>query len=139
MEESRRSFLDTLMWTSLAATAGACLAPVPFYLVPPALPPVRSRVVAGRRDEFTPGSARRVKMADYDAIVIHDGELRALDTRCTHQKCPVNWDAASMKFHCPCHGAIFDAKGEPVRGPHKGPLAALKLEITAGGDVIVSD
>jgi len=136
-EPTRRSFLDTLLWTSLAATGVACLAPVPFYLMPPDSARPRRRMTVGKRGDFPAGKAR--KFADIRAIVLNDGELRAFDYRCTHQECPVNWDEASMKLKCPCHGAVFSSKGEPLAGPNKGPLAALRVDVTAAGDVVVGE
>ena len=134
MEISRRSFLDTLLFTSLAATAFATLAPVPFYFLPPADARPRRRQIVARPD---PGAARKFLLGDFPAILINDGGLRAFDARCTHQQCPVNWNAASKRLTCPCHGAVFDANGAPVSGPARSPLAGLHITESTDGEIVV--
>ncbi len=46
----------------------------------------------------------------------------ALDFHCTHLGCAVPWVPASKQFICPCHGAIFDIKGNVLGGPAPKPL-----------------
>lgn len=40
----------------------------------------------------------------------------AISLTCTHQGCTVQL-ADDDKFHCPCHGAVFDREGKVVKGP----------------------
>ncbi|HCF28070.1 MAG TPA: UDP-galactopyranose mutase [Cyanobacteria bacterium UBA11049] len=40
----------------------------------------------------------------------------AISLTCTHQGCTVQL-ADDDKFHCPCHGAVFDRDGKVVKGP----------------------
>ncbi|HLI27493.1 MAG TPA: Rieske (2Fe-2S) protein [Chloroflexota bacterium] len=72
------------------------------------------------------------------AVVGHlinlDGELLALSGVCTHMGCLLRWQAAERQFLCPCHGAIFDARGEfqPRRpGTYQPPLPRLQLRVEA--------
>ncbi len=139
MEEGRRSFLDTILWTSLAATAGACLAPVPFFLLPPADARTRSRAVARKRDALPVGAHCTLMVGSTGAIVVNDGTIRAFDIRCTHTGAAVSWDEPAMRFVCKMHGAVFASTGEPRSGPAKSPLKPLAVEVTSGGDVVVSD
>ncbi|CAL9058130.1 unnamed protein product [Musa banksii] len=46
---------------------------------------------------------------------------------CTHLGCVVPWNAAEMKFICPCHGSQEDNQGKVVRGP--APLAGICLAL----------
>lgn len=139
MESSRRSFLDTLLFTSLAAAGFSGLAPVPFYLLPPEEASARRGKVIGRANEIPEGVAHKVVVGKRVAIVINDGALKAFDAACTHQGCKVNWDAGARRLTCPCHGAVFDTDGRPLRGPARRPLETLRLEVSPQGDVIVSD
>ncbi len=135
---TRRRFLDSLCYASLAATAVAALAPIPAYLVPPS--DRLRRVVVGKASEFAPRTARKFAWGPKVGVVVHDGTtLRVLDARCTHQGCKVGWDEPAALFVCPCHGARFAPDGTPVKGPHRGPLAALPFRVTESGDVEVGD
>jgi len=136
---SRRSFLDALLFTSLAATTLAVIAPIPFFLVPP--PGARpKRVALGKASKFAPGVFETFEYGGRRAIALHDGAaLRVLDRRCTHQGCDVKWAAPHNRFECPCHGAVFAPDGAPVKGPNKGPLAAIPYRVTPQGDLEVGE
>jgi thiosulfate dehydrogenase [quinone] large subunit len=59
------------------------------------------------------------------------GRVVCYDALCTHEDCPVEFDAHSELFVCPCHGAVFDpAHGARVlTGPTRDPLPELPLTI----------
>src|SRR5205823_10482499 len=40
-----------------------------------------------------------------------------LEQTCTHLGCPVAWTPASNTFNCPCHGSVFNKKGNRIAGP----------------------
>ncbi len=46
----------------------------------------------------------------------------ALSSRCMHLGCPVRFVAAAERFICPCHGGVYDFRGEVVGGPPVRPL-----------------
>jgi menaquinol-cytochrome c reductase iron-sulfur subunit len=50
------------------------------------------------------------------------GRFVALSTRCMHLGCPVRFVAASERFICPCHGGVYDFRGEVDGGPPVRPL-----------------
>lgn len=56
----------------------------------------------------------------------------ALNAACTHRGCPVNWEASSKQFVCPCHGGVYNAQGVNISGPPPSPLATLKTQVKAG-------
>lgn len=139
-EPNRREFLDTLLFTSLAATAGAALAPVPFYLVPPRDLLRARRVSAGPRSEIPLMGAKKLLYGGRPALVVNrGGGVVAFDATCTHTNCPVDWVGEKNEFHCPCHKGVFDAQGNPRSGPVTKPLARLKVEETATGELVVGD
>jgi cytochrome b6-f complex iron-sulfur subunit len=70
------------------------------------------------------------------ALIYTNKEPKAYDAACTHLGCLVSWDQNDRVFRCPCHGAVFDDQGAPVRGPVNIPLKKIKFEINKGVLVI---
>ena len=50
------------------------------------------------------------------------GALHLNSTSCTHVGCHLHWNSFETCWDCPCHGSIFDVKGEPINAPAIGPL-----------------
>jgi len=69
------------------------------------------------------------------ALIYTNREPKAFDAACTHLGCLVTWDQNEHIFHCPCHGAVFDDKGQVVKGPTNVPLKKIGFEIK--NDVII--
>lgn len=46
----------------------------------------------------------------------------ALWNRCMHLGCPVRYVEAAQRFICPCHGGIYNFRGEVAGGPPVRPL-----------------
>lgn len=58
------------------------------------------------------------------------GGLLALDARCPHAGCIVEWRDASRTFVCPCHDARFTADGKKLQGPSPTDLVQVPLTVT---------
>lgn len=69
-------------------------------------------------------------------VILVEGKPVALSLVCTHLGCIVNWVPEKKEFHCPCHGSIFDAHGNVLRGPAPRPLPSYEVRLQ-GGQVIV--
>ena len=69
------------------------------------------------------------------ALIYTDREPKVFDAACTHLGCLVTWDQNEHIFHCPCHGAVFDDKGQTVKGPVNTPLKKIDFEIK--NDVLI--
>lgn len=50
----------------------------------------------------------------------------AISLACTHQGCTVQL-AEDDKFHCPCHGSVFDRQGKVLKGPATKNLPRLQV------------
>jgi thiosulfate dehydrogenase [quinone] large subunit len=58
----------------------------------------------------------------------------AFSAVCTHEGCPVSF--VGPGFQCPCHGATYDAAGQPTGGPANGPLTAIPVAVKDGNVVV---
>jgi Rieske Fe-S protein len=138
----RRSVLDALLKLTALGWLASVLYPVISYLRP--LPrqgptgPVgltRAEVQKVERDKFAivPVGARRVLVLE-DA----DGELHALDARCTHEGCTVRYVPGEALISCACHNARFDLTGRVLAGPPPRPLRKHAVQRDADGGIVVA-
>ncbi|MGE0865701.1 MAG: ubiquinol-cytochrome c reductase iron-sulfur subunit [Vicinamibacterales bacterium] len=56
-------------------------------------------------------------------------ELYALDSTCTHLGCRTKFNADSGHIECPCHGGVYDTRGNVVSGPPPTPLAQVPVRV----------
>lgn len=65
------------------------------------------------------------------------GGIIAAYRKCTHLGCAVPFDAGEDRFHCPCHGSIYDKRTAIViRDPAPKPLQLFHISETASGMVV---
>jgi menaquinol-cytochrome c reductase iron-sulfur subunit len=90
----------------------------------------------GSLDDIPEGrwwEAQAEDLGSFPLYLRRDGDrIAAIERRCTHLGCPVRWVAASERFICPCHGAVFDDRGRPEGGPAERPLARWKTRVRDG-------
>jgi cytochrome b6-f complex iron-sulfur subunit len=70
---------------------------------------------------------KKVTILDKEAGVLlvrnpENEKISAVNPKCTHQGCIVDWKADEKHLVCPCHGSKFDADGELLEGPATEPL-----------------
>ena len=85
-------------------------------------------VYAGKVEEFSPNSVNHVLSGRFYISRIENGML-ALYQKCTHLGCAVPWDDGETRFHCPCHGSLFNPVGEVQGGPAPRPMDLFHIEI----------
>ena len=57
----------------------------------------------------------------------------AFSAICTHAGCTVQYDTAGLRFVCPCHGGVYDARtGKVLQGPPPAPLPSIPLRVVGG-------
>lgn len=66
-----------------------------------------------------------------------DDEVLALYQKCTHLGCRVPFCEPSGRFECPCHGSVFNRKGEYLAGP--APRGMDRFPVTTKNGEIVVD
>ena len=73
-------------------------------------------------------------------LVIRDpvdsGSVFAVNSRCTHRGCTVDWNQDSQEILCPCHGSTFKPDGQTLKGPASKPLERFEAKIE-GNAVLV--
>jgi glycine/D-amino acid oxidase-like deaminating enzyme/nitrite reductase/ring-hydroxylating ferredoxin subunit len=91
---------------------------------------------AGALEALAPGEGAVVTI-DKRRLACHrteNGEVIALDARCTHMGCLVRWNGADRSWDCPCHGSRFAVDGTVLGGPAEEPLERIALAHTADAD-----
>src|SRR5689334_9854892 len=125
---NRRGFLEWLIAGFSAITAAAMVVPGLLYLWPAAKGGKAESVEVKGGDELKPGQHSIVQVRGKAVIVRRDaGGLAAYSAVCTHLGCLVKWDANKQEFQCPCHAAVFNARGQVVSGPAPAPLPEYKV------------
>ncbi|MEE8389418.1 MAG: Rieske 2Fe-2S domain-containing protein [Anaerolineae bacterium] len=90
---------------------------------------------AGKVEEFPLGSIAYIKAGHFYISHLERGFL-AMYRKCPHLGCVVPWVEDEGQFNCPCHGALFNKKGEVLAGPSPRPLDLFPLEIVEGEIVV---
>ncbi|MCC6628111.1 MAG: Rieske 2Fe-2S domain-containing protein [Chloroflexi bacterium] len=103
-----------------------------------------SVILAGKVSAMPAVGAAPLRHENGRFYVIHNAAaagapagLMAFYWKCTHLGCTVPWAQAEDKFHCPCHGSIFDRHGLVVGGPAPRPLDTMAIKID--GDNVTVD
>lgn len=133
---TRKDFLDLAVAASVGLTGVGIGVPVLTYIWPPLEVTRRAgqRVKVAELKEIAPGKAKPVMLNGKPVLVINTGEhLIALAAACPHLGCVVKWDEPSAKILCPCHGALFDVRGNVLSGPSPAPLGSIPLTQAADG------
>jgi Rieske Fe-S protein len=91
----------------------------------------RPGTAVGTLDKLPPGGGLRASLGgDDSAIVVNvSGTVRAFLAVCTHEGCPLGWNAQQHLIRCPCHGGAYDTSGHVVSGPPPAPLTELRTVI----------
>jgi glycine/D-amino acid oxidase-like deaminating enzyme/nitrite reductase/ring-hydroxylating ferredoxin subunit len=76
--------------------------------------------------QLAEGDIVRINGKKAGAYRTEAGDLRFIDTTCTHLGCEVTWNNAEHTWDCPCHASRFRADGEVLEGPAVKPLHQLE-------------
>jgi menaquinol-cytochrome c reductase iron-sulfur subunit len=68
-----------------------------------------------------------------------DGKVRALNAKCPHAGCFVNFKGDQNHYHCPCHDSSFATDGSILdpKSPSARALDELEVEIRNGSEIWV--
>jgi Rieske Fe-S protein len=83
-----------------------------------------ARTVGRSVDDLAPGTGGLVDMDGARVAAYKDeaGAVHALNPRCTHMGCTVDWNEADRTWDCPCHGSRYSVDGAVLEGPATRPL-----------------
>jgi cytochrome b6-f complex iron-sulfur subunit len=142
IETGRRSFLNFCIGsTALVAAAGIVYPLVRFLWPPPErIALFRRQLIRIPLGDVLVGRAVQVRYRSSPVVVIRPGPKKVvvLSAICTHLNCLVQWDEDTRRLICPCHEAIFDINGTPLRGPASKPLAPVPARII-GEEIVIGE
>ena len=69
-------------------------------------------ITAGGVGDFPEGSVTEFDQGNFYLVRADDGGFMAMDRRCPHLGCMIEWVPEKDKFGCPCHAASFDKNGD---------------------------
>ena len=88
-------------------------------------------VEAGAEGAFPEGDVRYFPAGRFYVTRVQ-GDLVALYQKCTHLGCRVPYCESSGRFECPCHGSVFNRRGEYLDGPAPRGMDAFPLRVENG-------
>jgi cytochrome b6-f complex iron-sulfur subunit len=138
---TRRRFLDYLLGGSIAVSLVATLGVVLDFIYPPKKEggaEAQERLEVGPVSDLPEGKAKPVVFQGKNVMVIHvKAGFFAVDMKCTHLGCMVEWLEDKGVLFCPCHAGYFDYQGKVISGPPPSPLPLYNVEI-AGDKIYVT-
>jgi cytochrome b6-f complex iron-sulfur subunit len=139
---SRRSVLDVLLGVGILGWLASVAYPVLRYLRP-----IAAQGGSGprrlTREEAAKLERERTLIVRHGStriLLFEDAEqrLRALEARCTHEGCTVQYVPGDALVWCACHNGRFDFNGQVLSGPPPRPLARWIALREADGGVTVA-
>jgi len=139
---SRRTLLNAVLGTSLAGWLATAFYPVLRYLSPlrDARNTDEAELDAKSRQEVAAAGFAIVPFGSERVLVLrdHQGRLRAVSAKCTHEGCTLQYKADESLIWCACHNGRFDLDGRVLSGPPPRALAAYKATGTLETKVVIS-
>jgi len=128
---SRAQFLGVVWTGSFALLTAQVAVGLLNFLKPVTGSGFGGLIYAGKIEEFAINSVNRVLAGRFFLTRTVDGVI-ALWQKCTHLGCAVPWVEEEGRFHCPCHGSLFNEVGEVIGGPAPRPLDTFPIIIKSG-------
>jgi cytochrome b6-f complex iron-sulfur subunit len=140
-KSTRRSFLDYLLGASSVVWLASVLYPVLRYLKP--LPRAGSvgptRLTREEMAKLEKAHFVIVPVSGKRVLVLQNAaqEILAVDAKCTHEGCTVQYLPGESAIWCACHNARFDLDGRVLSGPPPRPLPKYAAERQEDGGVLI--
>jgi Rieske Fe-S protein len=91
---------------------------------------------AGSAADYTEGTVRYFPTGRF-YVTASEGSVVALFQKCPHLGCRVPFCDSSGRFECPCHGSVYNIRGEYIQGP--APRGMDRFFIRVEGDKVLVD
>ncbi len=137
---SRRTLIRLGLLGTLGLFLVESLAAFLVYFWPRKFGTFGSKVTIGAPSDFAIGAITTIVEAKMFVSHVPEGFL-AMYWKCPHLGCTVQWHpeepsedklAQSGRFHCPCHGSIYDRTGQIISGPAPRPMDLFKMSLENG-------
>lgn len=146
---SRRLWFRWLGWGSLFVLLGQWTTGFAFgFFVPKRLGAFGGNVDGGAAADYKVGDVKVVREGKFYITRVPEGFF-ALYWKCPHLGCTVPWKdtepamggppgdgdlgfAQQGRFHCPCHGSIYNRYGQIVDGPAPRPMDRFPITVANG-------
>lgn len=134
---TRRSLLRNVVLGSVGVVVAELVGGFVYYFWPNKTGAFGKEVRVHPADLPAVGAPPYVSRPGKFYIINNDDGALALYWRCTHLGCTVPWSADEDRWHCPCHGSVFDRHGVRIAGPAPRPLDMMPMRRDPDGSVIV--
>jgi Rieske Fe-S protein len=130
--DGRRTFCKVCITGMSVLSVGMVTYPVVAFMARP-MRLGANKPVEVPLDQLSPGQAQYVDLHGQQIIVLSaENGPQVFSASCPHLGCNVIWDTGEGTFRCPCHGAVFSASGQVVRGPVSAPLTRIDFLVKDG-------
>jgi cytochrome b6-f complex iron-sulfur subunit len=133
---ARRKFLN-LAWKGLAAGLAVEAGWTTYDILNPRPSGAFGGLVRGGSAKDYPAGTVRYFQDGRFYLSSSEGSLVALYQKCPHLGCRVPFCYSSGRFECPCHGSIYNIRGEYIQGP--APRGMDRFLIQVHGDEVLVD
>lgn len=131
----RRKFLNAIGNTATGIVLLGGLGVTLDFLKPNLLLEIPKEFIVGPIDSIQPNSV--IYEPEQKVFIVRDeqGSFYALSAVCTHLGCTTKWNVSGIDgdsnnvIACPCHGSLFNKKGELIEGPAQRSLDKFRLRI----------
>lgn len=139
---TRRTILDVLLGGGLLGLLASIVYPVLRYLTPLSAqgPGGPAKLSKEELSKLEREHSVVVRCAGGRVLIFEDPEqkLRALEARCTHEGCTVQYVPGETVIWCACHNGRFDVDGRVLAGPPPRPLGRFSVVREPDGAVSVA-
>jgi cytochrome b6-f complex iron-sulfur subunit len=134
---SRREMLTRIGWLATLGAFGGMAGASFRYLIPDVLYEPPQVFKLGHPQDYPEGIDY---IDDKRIFVLRQGNLiKVVSAVCPHLGCSVQWAAERNRFECPCHGSMFNARGQVTTGPAQTSLPWYSVTLTADGRLLVDE